>query len=210
MHAYVAETRRVGDLIVQVVGQDDSSYDNPRENETNLSVIYGDHPRYQIADGKPPEDEEDALNRGGIRLLERYLRMCKGMVVMGKLVIYDHGGVSYSLIPVDTANPREWDTSVLGYAYVTKAAIEATGAPIEDAYRQMEGEVKEYSQWANGEVYGWVVTKPCDHAEDHGTDEAIAACPHAEELDSGWGYIGDTADALAEGIETAKGLLTPA
>lgn len=206
-YAYVAETQRVGDFIVQVVSDDDSSYANPRDN-TNLSVIYGEHPRYVIADGKPPFDEEDALNRGGIRLLERYLRMCKGMVAMGKLVIYDHGGVSYSLIPVDTRNPREWDTSVLGYAYVTKDAIERTGAPIEDAYRQMEEEVKEYSAWANGEVYGWVITKPCDHADEHDTAESVAACPHAEEVDSGWSYLGDTAEALADGISTAEGLLT--
>lgn len=208
MYEYVDTTQRVGDLIVQVVADMDGSASNPRDND-NLARIYGQHRDYQIGDGEPPADELAALERGGIRLLYRYLRLCKGAVAFTKLGMYDHSGVSFYAVPLGRSGHHAfdsagWDSGTVGYAYVDRAGLELMGTDVADAERVMLAEVEEYDDWAKGNVWGYVVTRPCDHADEHDTDESIAICPHSEHLDSCWGYIGDTAYPLSEGISVAE------
>ena len=91
---YIYETERVGDLIVQVVSDVNGFADNPRD-ESNIAHIYGSHRRYTIGDGEPPSDHMRALERGGTRLLYRWLRLTEGIVAFTKVGMYDHSGVSY-------------------------------------------------------------------------------------------------------------------
>lgn len=205
---YVDTTERVGDLIVQVVADEDGGGSNPRDN-SNLSHIYGDHPHYVIGDGKPPSDEADALDRGGIRLLARYLRMSKGAVAMTGLGMYDHSGVSYYPVKIGERfthpfDSGRWDSSNVGYAYVTRDDLAEMGTAEADAEAAMLSEIAEYDSWARGDVWGYVVTKPCDHADEHDSDAEIADCPHSETLDSCWGYIGESEYALSEGKSSAE------
>lgn len=208
MYAYVDTTERVGDLIVQVVADEDAGYANPRDND-NLAHIYGSHRNYIVADGEPPSDENRALERGGIRLLYRWLRRYAGVVAFTKLGMYDHSGVSYYAVPLgeNGHHPLDeagWDSGVTGYAYVTHADCERTGIDETDAERVMLAEIAEYGSWAAGDVWGYVVTRPCDHADEHPNDEAVAACPHSAHVDSCWGFIGEREYALAEGKSAAE------
>jgi hypothetical protein len=228
-YEYVDTIVREGDLIVQVVA--DMNPSSPREND-NFTVIYGSHRNYTIGDGEPPSDEMRVLERGGIRLLYRWLRRYKDIVAFSKLGMYDHSNVSYYPVEIGenghaAFDEAGWDSGVVGYAYITrKRWIELNGDsdPLELvdakntwphgigdqngkmtwAMHRIEAEIEEYSDWASGNVWGWVVTKLCDHPDTHDSDEAIAACPHSEHLDSCWGYIGEPKYALEEGIRVAK------
>lgn len=201
-YEYIDTTERIGSVIMQIVADTDGSYANPRGDD-NLSVIYGDHRDYTIGDGKPPSDEWDALNRGGMRLLYRYLRLCKGMVAFAKLGMYEHSGVKFYAVPLDTTIAG-WDNSAVGYAYVTQEQVDALGVPEGAAYTQMVAEIKEYSDWADGKVWGYVITRPCDHPGEHATVEALADCPHSPILDSSWGYVGEAGDLLDDARQAAK------
>jgi len=208
MYEYVDTTERVGDLIVQVVSDTDASYSNPRDND-NVSHIYGSHRNYTIADGEPPADEMRALERGGIRLLYRWLRRYKGLVAFTKLGMYDHSGVTFYAVPLGddghhAFDSAGWDSGITGYAYVDRERLEYMGTNAADAERIMLGEIEEYASWSKGDVWGYVVTKPCDHADEHDSDEAIASCPHSETLESCWGFIGDAKDCLEDGLSVAR------
>jgi hypothetical protein len=203
-------------LRVTVYYDEDGGASNPRENE-NIARIYGRTSRYNVGDGEPPADEQDALDRGGLRLLARYLRMSKGVVALRAVNVYDHSGVSYSTGPIENAGRSGWDSYTAGYAYVTREAWDETGrsddptapyvtderddasmvrtlAGLTNAEAMIEYEVREFGQWANGEVYGYVVERAhCDAAD----------CPHDEEVESCWGFIGDSDYAMSEGKEVA-------
>ena len=206
---YVDTTQRVGDLIVQVIADEDASMCDPRDND-NLSRIYGDHRHYVIGDGKPPEDEQRALDRGGITLLYRWLRRYKGVVAFTKLGMLDHSGITFYPVPLGASGTHVmdyggWDSGTVGYAYVDKAGLDLMGTDPADAERVMLSEIEEYDDWAKGNVWGYTVTKPCpDPGHEHDTDEQVARCPHSETLDSCWGYIGDPEDVLPDALAAAQ------
>jgi hypothetical protein len=228
-HTYTDGTERIGDLIVQVFA-DDSGASNPREFD-NLAAIHGTHDRYEIGDGKPPAEHMQALERGGLRLLNRYMRRfgdpaSDGSAVLAfrGLAMYDHSGITFW-----TVNPGEsghhafdsagWDSGLVGYAYATKARADELGADVADVAEQLEGEVKEYDDWAKGNVWAYRVVKPCDHADEHDSDEEIADCPHSDEeiadcphsdeVDSCYGFIGEPSYAWEEARAAAKAELVP-
>lgn len=203
------ETKTVGELEVRVVYDEDGSASNPRTEQETLSRIYGSHRRYTIGDGEPPSDHADALERGGFRLLARYLRMSEGAVAIRGVGLYDHSGVSYYTFDVPGGNPkaprewplpqghRDWDSGGVGYAYITgKRWAELVGdESTEKAEAAIDAEVKEYGAWANGEVYGYqVIRRHCDDAD----------CPHNVELESCYGFIGDVAYVMTEGVQAAE------
>lgn len=204
----MSDTERVGGLIVQIVPDEDPT--SPREFD-NLSVIYGSHHHYTIGDGEPPADEARVLERGGIRLLYRWLRRWKGVLAFTKLGMYDHSGVSYYPVPIGSNghhmfDEAGWDSGVVGYAYVTKERADYMGSPYDSLDRQLASEIEEYSDWASGNVWAFTITKPCLQHYEHGSDEAIAVCPHSETVGSCGGFIGDPKYALEEAINEAEAI----
>jgi hypothetical protein len=92
----------------------------------------------------------------------------------------DHSGVSYSIgFPTD-----RWDGSNAGVIFATRKQIDETGCPLEMIPEGLKQEIAEYSAWANGEVYGFVI-------KDRNGDEV--------EDGSCWGLVG-----LDYAIEYAK------
>ena len=101
----------------------------------------------------------------------------------------------------DDADPNELEESAerVGFGRVT--------VQMPRARKYMLGELDEYDDWLRGNVWGLVATKPCDHEDEHVNprdiskvidDDRVAACPHAETIESTWGYIGDPDDAWKE------------
>lgn len=235
-YEYVYETKRVGDLIVQVVADTDGQASDPRGND-NSTEIYGESRHYTIGDGKPPSEHMYILERGGLALLARYMRRFgdprdgSKVFAFRKLCMLDHSGVTFwtadiGQSPYHWTDSGGWDSGSVGYVIVTEknwrlmmgdadpfAPVDGeidfplgpVPAKVTHVERVIRGEVKEYSDWAGGNVWGYVITKPCEHADDHATDEAIAECPHAEVVDSCWGYIGDPDDVITDALLEAQG-----
>ncbi|HZL95986.1 MAG TPA: hypothetical protein VFB99_20180, partial [Vicinamibacterales bacterium] len=67
-------------------------------------------------------------------------------------------------------------------------------------------EIKEYDDFLTGNVWGYVITKPCAQHFEHGSDEDIAGCPHSETIDSRWGYVGDPEYAWNEAKSEAEAI----
>lgn len=232
---YVHTTTRVGDLIVQVVADVFAEASDPREND-NYTRIYGDHRRYTIGDGKPPLEHQRILDRGGIRLLHRYMRLFGDpandntkVLAFSKLGMYDHSGITFYTVPMGSsaqhwADSGGWDSGATGYVYIAQDRWDLLGGgdpsavvdgevdlplgpvpvKVTQVWKMLEAEVQEYDDWCTGNVWGYVVTKPCDHGHEDDNDDTIAACPHSEVVDSCWGFIGDPKYALDEGRSAAQ------
>jgi hypothetical protein len=96
------------------------------------------------------------------------------------LFLYDHSGITMKTTPFSC----QWDSSHVGWIYVTKENIrkeygikKITKKVKEMVYRILISEVEEYDQYLNGEVYGFIITD----------DET------GEEIDSCWGFYGEEA-----------------
>lgn len=233
---YIDGTERIGDLIVQVFADTYGDSSSPRDFD-NVTEIYGDHRHYEIGDGKPPASHQNILERGGIRLLYRYMRRFgdpeSKSPVLGfrKLNMLDHSGITFYLGEIGTssahwADPGGWDSGSVGYVFITRARWDEHAGS--DPFEEVEGEhqfplgsvpvkeqrwlnllkaeVQEYDDWAKGNVWAFRVVKPCDHADEHGNDESIADCPHAEVIESVFGFIGDPKYAWEEARSAAQPL----
>src|ERR1035437_10207344 len=106
---------------------------------------------------------------------------------------YEHGGVAYST--GEFADP--WDSGQVGFIYTTAEDIARTGPVdgdvewmakhhegktlIEVVTSILQAEVEEYSKWANGECFGYVLSEWTGNYD--GEDRY-------EEIDTCWGFIG--------------------
>lgn len=82
---------------------------------------------------------------------------------------YEHSGVAFNT----TGFHCLWDSAQTGYIYERQDEPSIQGMTEDQVKDRLRAEVATFSQWANGEVYGYVVQD-----EDE------------EEIDSCWGFIG--------------------
>ena len=107
------------------------------------------------------------------------------------VVMYDHGNVSYSV----GRHYDEWDGGNAGLTFYTAKQIKDMGHETqpsdEDLTKWLTGEIDEYSKWASGEVYGYVIKdRNGDDVDscwgfighEYAVEEAKAAVPEAEEM----------------------------
>jgi len=128
--------------------------------------------------------------------------------VMLPLYLYDHGGLSMSTGGFSCP----WDSGQVGYIYATRKDVlnEFGGKKLTKelrvkAERILRGEVKTYSQWLEGDVYGYVIyeiDEPCD-CDPEPWNSSCTCTRHAEVVDSCWGYYGSD-EALREGRSVLK------
>lgn len=151
---YVHQTERMvaldGTEVIVQLAADTFGGDGPREDD-NFTCIYGDHRRYTIGDGKPPREHEYILDRGGIRLLYRYMRLFGDPVTKSKVLAFaklgmiDHSGISFYTVPVGSsathwADYGGWDSGAVGYVYITQSRWDYMGGG--DPNEPVDGEVK--------------------------------------------------------------------
>lgn len=95
---------------------------------------------------------------------------------------YEHGNVAYSTAPFSCP----WDSGQAGYLLLS---LEEWPEMDDKADSYAKGTLESYTAWCNGSVYGWIV-------EDE----------DGENLESCWGYIGESDYALEEGLSMAAHL----
>ena len=131
---------------------------SPREDD-NLGTLIAFHSRYDLSDDDNWTKEE---------LIEH---VAKEDVLSLPVYMYEHSQVALSTEPFSCS----WDSGQVGYIFVSYEDIikEYGKLDIERATKVLEYEIEEYSQYINGEVYGYKVYRK-----------------DGENVDSCWGYIG--------------------
>jgi hypothetical protein len=133
----------------------DTDPESPRGwcNATEMVCWHG---RYDLGDRQPNSTERDALERGGLPLLERYLRLVEGVVAFRPLGLIDHSGISmYVGGGAHWSDSAGWDSGTVGFAYVTKDRADELGVP--DPEKAIEVEVQTYDNYLTGRVAGYLL-----------------------------------------------------
>ena len=83
---------------------------------------------------------------------------------------YSHSGVAYAT----TSFNNRWDSGLFGFIYQTKMDLREefcvkrlTKSIIEQAKKNLEGEIKDYSVWANGDVYSINITNDSGSIDEY-------------------------------------------
>lgn len=235
---YVHKSELVDGLIVQVVA-DESGMGDPREND-NFTEIFGEY-RYLDMPTPPSEHlrvlERVGL-RGLVRFMRLFGDPRDGSKVLAikQLGLYDHSGITVWTEDIGSRkahmfDPGGWDTSHVGYVLITQKRWDYMGGgdpeelvdgiakigfgripiKVRRADHILDAEIDEWDDWLTGNVWGYVITKPCadEHHEDDDLEE-IARCPHSETIDSCWGFVGDPDYAWTEAVAEAKASAAPA
>lgn len=153
----------------------DESPESPRE-WSNLGTMVCYHPRYSFGDKNN--------YRSGSEVIDD-LPNKKEIGVILPLYIHDHSGITMNT----TGFSCQWDTSKVGFIYITKEKIREeygikriTKEWVEKITEYLKGEVETYDQYLRGDIYGYRIYKVTKCELGH---------EHEEELDSCWGYYGE-------------------
>ena len=152
----------------------DSCPQNPMEDFDNLGTIaYLSRSRYILGNQAVSHEEMDEI-AADIR---------SGKLVGMPVQAYVHSGVALKASLTNPYPDPRWDSGQSGFVYCTReAAIKEFGNKVctakvkEKALKLMAGEVETFSQYLNGEVYGFVI-------EQFVEDEW-------QEQESCWGFYG--------------------
>lgn len=151
---------------------------NPREWD-NLGTFVAFHNRYEMGDKHEFESPED---------LHEWIDEQSELVYLA-VYMYDHSGISLST----SRYSDTWDSGQVGYIFVTRDKITEeypNGIDDETIELYLKGEIEIYSQYLNGDVYGYNITGPyCNDAcwgiyEDESTIERSTIERAKEEIDA--------------------------
>lgn len=133
----------------------DSSPESPREWD-NLGTMICFHNRYDLGDNHN-YNSDDYSSWGEMK--QAIIKEENPAVIL-PLYMYDHSGISISTSPFSC----RWDSGQIGFILVSKKkALEEFGGKIvtknlkERLEKILEGEVETYTQYVEGEVYGFVI-----------------------------------------------------
>lgn len=171
------------DLIFKV-HQDDCGTDSPRDWD-NLGTMICSHRNYTLGD-----EQFEASEYDGWADLEKSLKE-QGANCILPLYLYDHSGISmYTTGDSSYRQHEAWDSGQVGFIYTTAKDIEENFLTVGEGTEQqvkeiLESEIKIYSQYLKGDVWGVEV-----------------ATIDGEHVDSLWGLYGQ--EAVDEFIEETK------
>lgn len=126
----------------------DNDPSDPREWD-NLGNMYCYHRRYNLGDKNLDIPKLDTIQE-----LQEYLTKEKKAIIMLPLFLLDHSGLwmkagnNFSEVV-----PQGWDTSFVGYIYITKEDLKKEKISKNKALRILQAEVKTYSQFLEGDCY---------------------------------------------------------
>ena len=176
----IVETREINGFTVNVFYDSTPTID-PRKDCENLGTFFGFHGRYVSPDTPPNSDPETAR-----AIAERGDNICL------PVWLYDHSGTTYRAADSNPFN-CPWDSGLFGFIYCTRAdARKAVGkkrlsaADIATVKELLIQDVQVYSEWANGQIFGFEVLDR-----------------NGEYVDSSLGFIGGADSVMDEGIKLA-------
>ncbi|TXG76312.1 hypothetical protein E6Q11_04845 [Candidatus Dojkabacteria bacterium] len=142
----------------------DSSPESPR-NWDNLGTMICFHRRYDLGD-KHSYSSDDYSSW---EEMKQAIIKEENPAVILPLYMYDHSGISISTSPFSC----RWDSGQIGFILVSKKkALEEFGGKIvtaklkERIEKILEGEVETYSQYVEGDVYGFQIVDEDDDIID--------------------------------------------
>lgn len=142
----------------------DSSPDSPR-NWDNLGTMICFHRRYDLGD-KHSYSSDDYSSW---EEMKQAIIKEENPAVILPLYMYDHSGISISTSPFSC----RWDSGQIGFVLVSKKkALEEFGGKIvtaklkERIEKILDGEVETYTQYVEGEVYGFQIVDEDDDIVD--------------------------------------------
>jgi hypothetical protein len=170
------ETKKIENYLIKIF-QDDTP-DDPRGDD-NLGKMVCFNRNYNLGDKH--EYEQD--NYSNWNELEADIMKREKPCVIVPLWIYDHSGISIS-----TARICQWDSSMVGFAFITTEAFKKehgykrlTAKRIRQAEKFLKGEIETYNQYLTGDVYGYEIVEVSKCDQDH---------EHEKFMDSCWGFYG--------------------
>ena len=176
-YEYVAESKELkSGFKVEVVN--DSDPENPVKNWDMVgTMVLIDRCRYNFGhESASYEELEEIADDPNNIVLPVYM--------------YDHSGITIRTSPFSCP----WDSGQVGVMYCTKQkAVKEFGKKIvtqkvrEAAIKCMVAEVESIDDYLTGNVYGFRVYDP-----------------EGEEIDSCWGFFGDSKDCLESGLDSAR------
>ena len=142
----------------------DSSADSPRDWD-NLGTMICFHNRYDLGD----KHNYNADDYSGWEEMKQAIIKEENPAVILPLYMYDHSGISISTKPFSC----RWDSGQIGFVLVSKKqALEEYGGVRVSSKTKVkiesviEAEVKTYTQYVEGEVYGFQIVDEDDDIVD--------------------------------------------
>ncbi len=173
----------------------DENPQDPRKWD-NFGKMVLKHNRYNF----PNEINLNFDNFNNLNEIEEYLKKEHKAEVILLINLYDHSGISLSTslnYPYNCC----WDSSQIGFIFCSKEDIKKEGITKKQAELNLMQEVKTYSQYLEGDVYGFIIIEEIKvKVKREYPKGEITETEETEEkdLDSCWGYIGE------EGIKQIK------
>ena len=118
----------------------DSDPIDPREWD-NLGTMACFHNRYNLGD----------KHNFTVESLQDFISENKDDLYILPLYIYEHGGITMQSKPFSC----QWDSGQVGYIYMTKEKAIKEG--IDDPFKALENEIKEYDHYIMGNCYGYSI-----------------------------------------------------
>lgn len=157
-------TKEINGFKVEIKNVCDAN-DNPRDWD-NLGTMVLFHKRYDVVN-ETSLDHKDYKGWGELRSA---ITKTYGPSLIIPVYMYDHSGIALNT----TGFECPWDSGQLGYIFITHSRICSEYGRKRVSKRLLDmissflnEEVKIYSQYINGEVYGYVISKD---------DEVVDSC----------------------------------
>lgn len=142
----------------------DSSADSPRDWD-NLGTMVCFHRRYDLGD----KHNYSSDDYNSWEEMKKAIQKEENPAVILPLYMYDHSGISISTSPFSC----RWDSGQIGFILVSKKkALEEFGGKIvtaklkERIEKILELEVETYTQYVEGDVYGFQIVDEDDNIID--------------------------------------------
>lgn len=174
---------------VRIEYDDDSSASDPREFDELVEIVTPDLRSWNVrTENARFQHEHDRLYERGLGgAFPRYLKIFHNVEAV-PVYMYEHSGVALSTGSfIGRAQHAEWDSGMIGWAYLSPDAEQWDGIEPE---KIIAGFVEELGKWMNGEVYGWIVEEKVTGSKVYDSDREDEAFEEWDEGDSCWGLIG--------------------
>lgn len=156
------ETITLGNKTLRII-QDNSS-ESPREWD-NLGLIVAFHKRYNLGD----KHDFSKNDFGSWDELRSAILKENGKGIILPVYMYEHSGVCLQTTPFQCP----WDSGQVGFIYISNEKIKkeyggkrVSKKTVDKVTQYLKNEVETYSQYLEGEVYGFEVVDEDDNVTD--------------------------------------------